>query len=182
MPGLWLMLGGVLGALAGAIIAWLHRPGEAARRLDALGGRIDRAQRARTQQLTLFPISALIFSSLGVLTVGRLQDGEALGLTDWLMMSLAPLYAWVVAAILMGWDGGSRKLKRYLDDEFSRVLRGRAIVFAFFVLLAGATGVYGLGLFQPELAVRLMPMVLGVAGASAGLRFAWLDRKADQDG
>ena len=91
MPGLWLMLGGVLGALAGAIIAWLHRPGEAARRLDALGGRIDRAQRARTQQLTLFPISALIFSSLGVLTVGRLQDGEALGLTDWLMMSLAPL-------------------------------------------------------------------------------------------
>ena len=182
MPGLWLMLGGVLGALAGAIIAWLHRPGEAARRLDALGGRIDRAQRARTQQLTLFPISALIFSSLGVLTVGRLQDGEALGLTDWLMMSLAPLYAWVVAAIVMGWDGGSRKLKRYLDDEFSRVLRGRAIVFAFFVLLAGATGVYGLGLFQPELAVRLMPMVLGVAGASAGLRFAWLDRKADQDG
>ena len=98
MPGLWLMLGGVLGALAGAIIAWLHRPGEAARRLDALGGRIDRAQRARTQQLTLFPISALIFSSLGVLTVGRLQDGEALGLTDWLMMSLAPLYAWVVTA------------------------------------------------------------------------------------
>lgn len=182
MFGLWMILGGLVTTIVGLLVSWKFRAGDATRRLEALGGRRDRVQRARTQQLTLLPFSMIIFSSLGVLAVERLFGDESREVTDWLMAAMPAIYAWLVASIVMGWDGGSRKEKRFLDDEFSRALRSRAITFAFFVLLAGATAVYGVGLFLPEIAIMAMPLVLGVAGASAGLRFAWLDRKAEQDG
>jgi hypothetical protein len=81
----------------------------------------------------------------------------------------------------MGWDGGSRKNKRFLEDELTQSLRARSMILAFFVLMAGATVSLGLGLWRAEVGILSLPFVLAAGGASAGLRFAWLFREAGRD-
>ena len=49
-------------------------------------------------------------------------------------------------------------------------------------LLGGVTVALGLGLWRAEYGVLALPYVLALGGASAGLRFAWLDREAGRDG
>lgn len=179
---LWLMLGGAALTLAGAALAVSRRPGEAAKRLAASDGRRDRVQRDRRLQLTAISAVTLVFAFVSLTAVEDILGGEG-GWADWLRAAIVVMYVWLVAAIIMGWDGRSRRQKRYLDDELSRALRARALTLAFFVLLAGATAAFGLGLWLgPVMAVYALPLVIGAAGMSAGLRYAWLDREAERDG
>ena len=55
-------------------------------------------------------------------------------------------------------------------------------VLAFVVLMGGVTVALGLGLWRADYGVLALPYVLALGGASAGLRFAWLDREAGRDG
>lgn len=167
--------------VGGAICAWLYRPGGPRWTSDPTEpGRRDRLQGQRARQLAIIPSLSLMFLALALSAVHDILAGKG-GFSDYLQLSLPVLYAWLTAAIVMGWDGGSRKNKRFLEDELTQSLRARSMILAFFVLMAGATVSLGLGLWRAEVGILSLPFVLAAGGASAGLRFAWLFREAGRD-
>lgn len=165
----------------GVLMALFNWPGAAAKRLaEHAPGRAERVHKDRSSMLVIVPLTMLFFASRAVPGVGRMVDGTA-DFGDKLFLAVALLYAWLGPLIVMGWDGGSRRNRKYLEDELSRHIRARSIISAFFVLLAGTSGALALALFNPVWAVQTLPLALAGAGATAALRFAWLDHQAGRD-
>ena len=168
-------------ALAGAIFAWRLRPGDRSWMSEAPQGKRERLQAQRSRQLFVFPVVALIFLALALNAVRNVASGQG-ELRDYLSIMLPVLYAWLTAAIAMGWDGQSRQNRRFLEDELTVVIRARAVTTAFLVLMAGATIALALFMVSAEYGAIALLVALAAAGATAGVRFAWLDREAGQDG
>ena len=166
--------------LVGAMIAWKLRPGGPASGGEDEPGKRERMQEQRSMLLWLFPIITLIFLYQSTRAIPLILAGDT-GITNYMSVLLPVLYAWLAASVTMGWDGNSRKNRRYLEDELTQVLRARAIVWAFLVLMSGTTIALGLGLWRLETGLIALPFALAAAGATAGLRFAWLDREAGRD-
>lgn len=164
----------------GLMIAWKVRPGSPATRGEEETGQRERMQQQRALQLWLFPIITLIFLYQSTRAIPLILAGEQ-SFANYMSVLLPVLYAWLAASVTMGWDGNSRKNRRYLEDELTQVLRARAMVWAFFVLMSGTTIALGLALWRPETGIVAIPFALAAAGATAGLRFAWLDREAGRD-
>lgn len=179
----WGVLAGVGVGLTvgGAILAWILRPGANGWRIETEPVKRDRLQAQRVRQLWIFPMLTLAFLAQSTLAMQDILAGEG-GFGDYISAPMPVLYAWVVAMITMGWDHQSRANKRFLEDELTAVLRARAIGAAFVVLMLGATVAFGLGLWRLELGVIALPFALSAAGATAGIRFAWLDREFGKDG
>jgi hypothetical protein len=167
--------------LAGAVTAWLFRPGETGWQTGGEQTKRDKLQAQRAWQLWLFPLVTLAFLAQSTMAVQDILAGDG-GFGDYLSAALPVIYAWVVASIAMGWDHLSRTQKRYLEDELTAVLRSRAIAAAFIVLMAGGTVAFGLGLWRTDLGIAALPFILSAAGATAGIRYAWLDREYGKDG
>lgn len=167
---------------AGLFMTWCNRPGQSPdamlRRYRSTG---EQLQAARTRQLLIFPAVMLAFMMQAHIAMQQVLAGEG-GWGQYIQISLPVLYGWVVASIVLGWDGTTRKHRRLLDDELTQSLRAKSTMLAFVVLMGGATVALGLGLWKPALGVAALPYVLAIGGASAGLRFAWLDREAGRDG
>lgn len=168
---------GIALVFGGLGYAWVTRPNDHRWRTEGAVEKHDRLQARRARQLWLFPLAMTAFLFPATLALQDILVGEG-GLADYLSAVLPALYAWVVTAIALGWDRQSRDNRRYLDDELTRSLRARAVGAAFVVLMAGVTLALGLGLWRPELGIAALPFVLAAAGATAGIRFAWLDREA----
>ncbi len=166
--------------VVGGMVAWKMRPGGPASRGEDEPGKRERMQEQRSMLLWLFPIITLIFLYQSTRAIPLILAGDE-GISNYMSVLLPVLYAWLAASVTMGWDGNSRKNRRYLEDELTQVLRARAIVWAFLVLMAGATIALGLGLWRLETGLIALPFALAAAGATAGLRFAWLDREAGRD-
>lgn len=179
----WGVLAGVGVGLVfgGALFAWIKRPGETGWKAEGAQTKRDRLQAERARQLWLLPLVGVAFLLQSVNAIQEILAGEG-GFASWLRALVPVLYAWVVAAIAMGWDHQSRTNRRFMEDELTAVLRARAIGAAFVVLMLGATIAFGLGLWRIDLGVIAMPFVLTAAGATAGIRFAWLDREYGKDG
>lgn len=167
--------------LVGAVFAWRMRPGDTRWMSEAPQNKRERLQAQRSRQLFLFPAVAVIFLALALEPVRHVAEGDG-RLRDYLSILLPVLYAWLTAAIAMGWDGHSRQNRRFLEDELTVVIRARAMTAAFLVLMTGATAALGLFLVRPEFGAVALMVALAAAGATAGVRFAWLDREAGQDG
>lgn len=174
----WFMGAGGAAVVIGAVMAWVNRPGSAARRLERAPGARDRAQRERSHMLNVIPASMLIFGGLSVKAMGEVQAGPG-EFGDWAMIAVAMLYAWMGPLFVMGWDGAALRNRRLLEDELTRHHRARSVTPAFILLLVLMTGLCGLGLWRADLAIRFMPLALCVAGAAAALRFARLERQAE---
>jgi hypothetical protein len=172
---------GVTFVLVGAAAAWLTRPGDRRWMTEAPQSKRERLQSRRSQQLFLFPLVALIFLLVAIEPLSRIVAGEG-HLRDVLSVLLPVLYAWLTTAIVMGWDGNSRLNRRFLEDELTAVIRAQAMTAAFLVLMAGVTGTLVVALVRPEFGALALLVSLAAAGATAGVRFAWLDREAGQDG
>lgn len=166
----------------GALLAWCGRPGQ---RVDvaasADGARRDRLQQQRTRQLVIFPVVLLMFMFQAHLAMQRVLGGDH-NLGAYVQILLPVLYGWLIPVFVMGWDGQARRNRRLMEDELTQVLRARAIILAFVVLMSGVTVALVLGLWRAKYGVMALPYVLALGGASAGLRFAWLDREAGRDG
>lgn len=167
--------------LVGALVAWRNWPGDTRWMSEAPQGKRDRLQTQRSRQLFLFPVVAVIFLALALEPVRHVVEGDG-RLRDYLSILLPVLYAWVTASIAMGWDHNSRENRRFLEDELTIVIRARAMTAAFLVLMAGATASLALFLVRPEFGAMGLLTALAAGGAAAGVRFAWLDREAGQDG
>ncbi|WP_420471785.1 hypothetical protein [Brevundimonas sp. FT23042] len=178
----WGVLTGVGAGLAagGAVMAWLVRPGATGWRTEGEQTKRDRLQAQRARQLWMFPLLTLAFLFQSTLAVQDILAGEG-NFADYIIAPMPVIYAWIVASIAMGWDHLSRTQKRYLEDELTAVLRARAIAAAFVVLMAGGTLAFVLGLWRTDAAVTALPFVLSAAGATAGIRYAWLDREFGKD-
>jgi len=172
---------GMMVLIGATLVAWLHRPGGTPWTPEAGQTRRDRLQAQRAWQLSLFPVVGLIFLALAIRPAGEVLRGEA-AFGNYLSVLLPILYAWVTAAIAMGWDSQSRKHRKYLEDELTVVLRARAITLAFVVLMVGATLALAVGVVRVEWGMLTLMAALTAAGATAGVRFAWLDREAGRDG
>ena len=179
----WGVLAGVGVGLVfgGALFAWITRPGATGWKSEGAQTKRDRLQAERVRQLWLLPLVGVAFLLQSVNAIQEILAGEG-GFASWLRALVPVLYAWVVALIAMGWDHHSRTNRRFMEDELTAVLRARAIGAAFVVLMLGATVAFGLGLWRIDLGVIAMPFVLTAAGATAGIRFAWLDREYGKDG
>jgi hypothetical protein len=180
--GGWIGFLAVFGVLvvAGVVLLTTGRA-RRPRTAEAETGR-DKAQRRRAELLVLLPLCAVIFAGLAATGADGLLAGEgSLRRALWPAV-LVVLYAWVVVATLMGWDAGSRRSRRLLEDELSQAWRASALTLAFLVLLAGATGAFFVGLWRPEWTVIALPAVLAASTAAAAVRFVWLDRQAGLDG
>lgn len=172
---------GISFVLVGAGIGWLTRPGDRRWMTEAPQSKRDRLQTQRSRQLFLFPLVALILLCVAIEPLRKVMAGEG-QLRDHLWILLPVLYAWLTAAIVMGWDGHSRQNRRYLEDELTVVIRARALTAAFPVLMAGATATLALFVVRPGFGAIALMASIAMAGATAGARFAWLDREAGRDG
>jgi hypothetical protein len=167
--------------VAGAICAWLYRPGGPRWRVNqAEPGRRDRLQAQRARQLAIFPALSLLFLAQAFGALEHVAEGQHRWV-DYLRLAIPVLYAWVTALMVMGWDGGSRKNRRFLEDELTQSLRARSMTLAFFVLLTGTTLSLGLSLWRAEIGIVSLLLALAASGAASGLRFAWLFREAGRD-
>ncbi|MBU2418690.1 MAG: hypothetical protein KKG14_08300 [Alphaproteobacteria bacterium] len=167
--------------VVGIAVAWLNRPGDRRWMTEASQGRRERLQAGRSRQLFLYPVVALVFLLIAIDPVRQVVAGDG-RLRDLLSILLPVVYAWLTAAVAMGWDAYSWQNRRFLEDELTVVIRARAMVAAFFVLMTGSTLSLALLLVRPELGVIALLVSLAAAGCTAGARFAWLDHEAGQDG
>ena len=142
--------------------------------------RRDRAQRSRARQLTGLSFGMVGMLMLSTQGVWRLMHGTG-DRHDLMFPAIAALLAWMVPMLVMGWDGESRRERKWLEDELTREWRGRAMALGFLVLLGGMSGLYLVGLWRPDLAMVGFPAVLMGSGMVVGLRFAWLDHQAESD-
>jgi len=69
-----------------------------------------------------------------------------------------------------------------VDDELTLANRAGAFRWGFMTLLGAGGLAYVAALFHPDWALALLPAVMGLGVAAAGLRFALLERAAAQDG
>nr|WP_314527884.1 hypothetical protein [uncultured Brevundimonas sp.] len=168
----------VLGGLA----MWWGRPGrpvDPAASRDSV--RREKLQRERTRQLVVFPLVLLMFMAQAQMGMQRVLGGDH-NLGAYVQIVLPVLYGWLIPVLVMGWDLHARRNRRLLDDELTQVMRARSMILAFVVLMGGITAALGLGLWRADYGVMALPYVLALGGATAGLRFAWLDREAGRDG
>ena len=177
---LWLIGIGAPVALIGAAWAWRTRPGADARRLGDSPGAVERAHRNRSIMLVLSPLFMLLFGLISLDATGSLLAGEGTNM-DRLMIGAVIAYAWLGPLIVLGRGGLTPSQRRLLEDELTRHHRATAAATGLVLLLAGVSAVIVTGLWRPEWAVRLAPLVMCAAGAATTLRFGWLDRKASQD-
>ncbi|MBX9574839.1 MAG: hypothetical protein K2X07_04295 [Caulobacteraceae bacterium] len=188
LTGLWVddttagvMTGLGFGLFAlGGFIVWMHRVG-GPENITGPGAKRERMQAQRSVLLWTLPLVTAVFLFEGTRAVMTIHEGGA-DVFDVLRAALPVIYAWLAAAVTMGWDGNSRKHRKYLEDELTQALRARAVVWAFCVLMIGGTIALGLGLWRPEMGVTAIPFALVAAGAAASLRFAWLEREASRGG
>jgi hypothetical protein len=169
---------GVGVAVGGAVLAWFNRPGS---RGESEVLTRDRMQRQRVRQLAILSIVNVAFLVQATTAITDIVGGNG-SLGDYVSAPLPVLYAWVVAMTTLGWDHQSRTHRKFMEDELTQLLRSRAITAAFVVLMAAMTAVFGLALWRPEWAVYGLAYGLTLAGATAGLRFVWLDREFGKDG
>ncbi|WP_426024845.1 hypothetical protein [Brevundimonas sp. TSRC1-1] len=171
---------GGVAMLVGAILAWFSKPGQDRRRLDAIMTYRDRVQRNRTIQLFTMSLVVLIE---GIIIIGFSDDLLAGRVSEAVVpLLMAVTVSWIIVMTVMEWDGGSRKVKKFLDDELSRHIRARATGLAFIVLMAGATLALAASVWAPNWTPLVLAFSLLASAGAAALRFALLDREASGDG
>lgn len=141
----------------------------------------ERLQAQRSRMLWIFPIVAVVFLFQATRGSIEILNGSD-DFKHYINIALPVLYAWVVAMIVMGWDGHTRKNRKLMEDELTVLIRARAMTASAIVMMLGLTIAFGLGLWRTEMGVLAIPFVLTAGAATAGIRFAWLDREAGRDG
>ena len=178
--GMASLVGGLISGVVGALL--VHQARRSASPVDPHAGlgRRDRDQRQRRSALFMAGIQFLFALILGLPALGRMASGQErpadVGFALFVM-----LMAWVALAQVQGWDGGSRKARKYLEDEWTRVLRASAMTWGYVTLLAGVSVVYAISLWRPEWTPVALALALAVGGAVPALRFAFMDKAADPE-
>lgn len=137
----------------------------------------DALQRTRSLGLLSFGLVALLVSPFLWRTTGKLLEGTGertavSHLTMWLLLAITNL------SFVLG-GAGSKVLKPVYNDEFSRVLRARAVLIGFFTLLGGVIAAFALGVSEPALAIQALPLVVLYAVGATTVSYAVMDLRAE---
>ncbi len=142
----------------------------------------DGLQRQRNHALLFMALPLILILVNSSSAAWKLASGQGEAF-HWLTASLAALFPVMLGLTLAGYGTGDMgRMKRHLDDEMTQGHRKQALSLAYVVMLAGATGVYLLGLWHPARAVVGVPVVLALAVQAGAVRFVLLERRADRDG
>lgn len=172
---------GVTLTVAGAGIGLLAWKGKAERdHLDCGGTRRDRVQRHRRSIMLALPFASVGVVAFGLGAIWRVTQGRG-EISDLMWAASLPILAWIVPLMVMGWDKEGREQKRWIEDELTREWRARSVSLGFVVLMGGLSAVYAVGLFRPDWAMLGLPVVLMITAGTVGLRYVWLDSRAEAD-
>jgi hypothetical protein len=141
---------------------------------------IDEAQRGRVYAMLYTCIFAFILLPIGISAAGDMVSGDRnpIRVLNAMMALFIPL---VQILMLTGRDGGiTKKMRKYLDDEYTRALRARACGTGLAVAMGAASVVYLIGLWRPEVAVVLMLPVIFAGSFAAVIHYGLLERKAER--
>ena len=167
--------------LAGLGGLFAYRPDMAEQTRTETGSYRDRIQRKWVSGITILPAATFGLTVIAMTRADEWLSGEDPSLSGVLLAGAAVINLLLIPLMLMGWDGGSRKIKRLLEDELTKAYRASAITCAFWVLLVGTMSLYLIGLWRPHVTVVALPMVLWIAAATAALRFAQMHRRAERE-
>ena len=178
--GGWTAVGiGAAVLVAGGLMAWIQRATpEDQRVMDDAPTRRDREQRQRRGSLFMVAGQFMFAMIIGLPAIGRILEGEGRW-ADGVFALFVVAMAWIALAMVQGWDGQSRKARKYLEDEWTRSLRGNALSWGYVVLLAGISLAYGVSLYRPEATPWVLALAIAAGGAAPALRFATVDKAAD---
>jgi len=165
--------------VVGLILAAWHHPSRSQQIGERSQTKRDRLQAERSRMLWTFPVVGLALLYVAYEASGDIQ-AEGPSLMACLRLGMPVLYAWLVVLMVLGWDKYSITNRRFLDDELTQVFRAQALKAAFVVLMACTTLALGLMVWRAEAGIMAMIVSLTVSAATAGFRFAWLDREANQ--
>lgn len=179
-PDALVNIGATLGT-AGAVIGLLAWRGKAERdRLDRGGTRRDRVQRNRRSIMLALPFASVGVVAFGLGAISRVNQGRG-EMTDLMWAAALPILAWIVPLMVLGWDKEGREQSRWIEDELTREWRARSVSLGFVVLMGGLSAVYAIGLYRPDWAMLALPVVLMTTAGTVGLRYVWLDARAEAD-
>lgn len=165
--------------VVGLILAAWHHPSRSQQIGERAQTKRDRLQAERSRMLWTFPLIGMALLGLAFEAARDIQI-EGPSLIAVLRLGVPVLYAWLVVLMVLGWDNYSVTNKRFLDDELTRVFRAQALKAGFVALMAGITLTLGLMIWRPEAGLMAIIVALMAGAATAGFRFAWLDREANQ--
>jgi uncharacterized membrane protein len=171
-------LGGVALAIGTGLV--LLNPASPSESKDPEPGlsRRDREQRARRSSLFMWGVQFVFALSIALPAIHRMAAGEARW-ANTVFALVVVMWAWLALMQIQGWDGGSKKARKYLEDEWTRVLRASAMTWGYVALLAGMSVVYAISLWRPDWTPVALALALAIGGAVPALRFAFMDKAAD---
>ncbi len=178
--GVMALVAGVMLLIWGSVRFERTQPDEASLRLDKETDYGEGVQRGRRHAMLFMfvPMGGLMPMVMGNAHDLASGQGEA---SDWITATVILMLPWLSLMILSNKDGGvTPRLRRHLDDEQTRISRRRAMTFGFLMLLAVMTGLYGVGLWRPEVMITLTPLALWLGALAAAGRFALLERAAER--
>jgi hypothetical protein len=148
-------------------------------RIDA--ARIERLQRRRTRLLFTQGIIFLLWQTSFFTTPVRTT--EALRTVD--HVRVGAYVIWAALLVLFLSTGGGyilpRAVREVLNDESTIEHRRRAMTAGFLVAMAAAVGCYLIEQFEAITAGEAVHVILSLGVATALLRFAMLERRAQRD-
>ncbi len=171
-------------SIVSALVTLAFRPGKNALRLAMLVGRRDRMQRGRNDRI--YAVSIAGWGLLAALLPALLRISHGQGDTsDVALVATLPLVALFILMSVGGWTGvatvAGRQDRKWLEDEVTRALRSQAMATGLPLLAAAVTGVFLIGLWRLEWTIIAIPVALMATASLVGLRFVWLDRRAEGD-
>lgn len=167
--------------LTGLAGLFAYRPDTVEQTRSETGSYRDRVQRKWVSSITILPAATFGLTMIAMTRSRDWLSGEDTSWSGVILAGVAVLNLLLIPLMLMGWDGGSRKIKRLIEDELTRSYRASAITCAFWVLLIGVTGAYLVGLWNADASIVALPMILWVSATTAALRFAQLHRRAERE-
>lgn len=170
----------VLAGVAAILIHQQRLTPEVSRKMLEPSGRRDRDQRQRRAGLFMMAIQFVAALALGLPAALRLAAGGA-RLIDGLLAMFVVMMAWFSLVVVQGWDGGDKAARKYLEEEWTRVLRASAMTWGYVALLTGLSVVYAISLWRPDWTPVALALALAVGGAVPALRFAFMDKAADAE-
>jgi hypothetical protein len=134
----------------------------------------DRIARRRAWLATI--IGYLFIVTQGTRAVG-IQSAHLSPLAQWFLST-----AWVLLLLVFVLFGAGllrgRAVRAQLNDEGTKSNRQAALVYAFWVTMAGMAFYYGYSFYRPVDVREVIPMLATLGAASASLTFGGLERRA----
>jgi len=142
--------------------------------------RAERSQAKRQVAYLLMPLSLVLMLPGVVGATSRVAGGAPIEHVE--LFTVICFIGFLLAfALLIAGRGLDRWAASVLNDELSRELRAKALLFGYAILLPGLAALFVVGLVDRALAVELAPVLAALGVAGPALRLYRLERAAGAD-